>query len=155
MSRLPDQFYQDRALRDAARTVLKADVEHARSTLSGKGIASRVGSRIGDGAKDVLEMAKVHAEDKRGIIAGLIAAVTLWFMREPLLEIFGLGSAAESPEGELEDDLAGDVEKASDQQTGEDKSDEPDAVPDPAPHSELSDNPLEARMPPPLGDEHD
>lgn len=96
MSRLPSEFIEDRALRDAARDVLLADIEHARATFSGAGVAGRVAGRIGGGAKDVIEVAKVHADDNRGILAGLIALLALWFAREPLLEIFGLAPAEET-----------------------------------------------------------
>ncbi|MEL7189563.1 MAG: hypothetical protein AAGK17_08440 [Pseudomonadota bacterium] len=96
MSKLEKQFEEDRALRNAALSVLKADVEHAKAALSGKAIASRVGTRVGDGAKDAFEIAKVHADDKRGILAALIGAVILWFVREPLLDILGLGSASDN-----------------------------------------------------------
>lgn len=92
MTRLPDAFHQDRALRDAARDVLRADIEHARATLSGKAIANRVTGRIGDGAKDVLEVAKGHASERQGLIAGLVALVVLWFAREPIAELLGLGA---------------------------------------------------------------
>ncbi|NQX94514.1 MAG: hypothetical protein HRT64_06285 [Erythrobacter sp.] len=94
MSRLPDDFHQDRALRDAALGVLKADIEHARATLNGKAIAGRVTGRIGDGAKDVLEIAKTNASDRQGLLAGLIALLALWFAREPLAEILGFASEA-------------------------------------------------------------
>ncbi|MDY7097384.1 MAG: hypothetical protein SXU28_04535 [Pseudomonadota bacterium] len=90
MSRIPDQFHEDRALRDAARAVLMADIEHARVTLSGKGVATRVAGRIGDGAKDVLEVAKTQADDNRGIVAALIGALVLWLARVPILQILGL-----------------------------------------------------------------
>ena len=88
MSRLPDDFHQDRALRDAARDVLVADIEHARASLSGQAIAGRVAGRVGDGAKDVFEVAKGHADDKRGILAIIIAFIALWFARDPIAEIF-------------------------------------------------------------------
>ena len=88
MSRLPDDFHQDRALRDAARDVLVADIEHARASLSGQAIAGRVAGRVGDGAKDVFEVAKSHADDKRGILAIIIAFIALWFARDPIAEIF-------------------------------------------------------------------
>lgn len=91
MVKLPQQFVEDRALRDAARSVLIADIAHARNSLSGKGIATRVTSRIADGAKDVFEVAKVQAEDNRGILAILIGALVLWLAREPLLEALGNG----------------------------------------------------------------
>ena len=93
MSRLPARFQEDRALRDAARAVLIADLEHARTSLSGKAVAARVAGTIGDGAKDAFDVAKAHADDNRGILAGLIAILALWFAREPLLEIFGLAPA--------------------------------------------------------------
>ncbi|WP_298466316.1 hypothetical protein [uncultured Erythrobacter sp.] len=90
MTKLPQQFLEDRALRDAAREVFMADVEHARTSISGKGIAKRVGSRVGDGAKDVFEVARVHADDNRGVLAALIGAILLFFAREPILEVFGI-----------------------------------------------------------------
>ena len=93
MSRLPDAFHQDKALRDAARDVLVADIEHAKATMSGKALAGRVAGRVGDGAKDVLEVAKVHASDRQGILAGLIAIIALWFARGTIAEILGLVEA--------------------------------------------------------------
>lgn len=90
MSKLPQQFLEDRALRDAAREVFMTDIEHARTSISGKGIATRVGSRVGDGAKDVFEVARVHADDNRGVLAALIGAILLFFAREPILEVFGI-----------------------------------------------------------------
>ncbi|KWV92885.1 hypothetical protein [Erythrobacter sp. YT30] len=96
MSDLEQQFKEDRALRNAALAVLKSDVEHAKTALSGKAVAERVGNRVGDGAKDILEIAKGHADDNRGILAALIGALVLWFAREPLLEILGFGSASDN-----------------------------------------------------------
>lgn len=90
MSKLLDQFHEDRALRDAAKSVLLADIEHARTSFSPKGFADRVGGRVTDGAKDVYSVAKVHADDNRGIIATLIGAILLWISRDTILEILGL-----------------------------------------------------------------
>ena len=100
MSDLEQRFYEDRAMRDAARTVLLADLEHARASFSAKGIADRVGGRIGDGAKDVLEVAKEQADDNRGILAAIIGAILLWIAREPLLEILGLSGDSDGANGE-------------------------------------------------------
>lgn len=113
MSRLPDAFHQDKALRDAALDVLKADVEHARQSLSGKAVAGRVAGRIGDGAKDVLEIAKSNASDREGLLAGLIAIIALWFAREPIADLLGFATDGEAgdgnddpadPEAELDED---------------------------------------------------
>lgn len=104
MSDLPAEFVEDRALRDAARAVLMADIEHARDSLSGKRVAARVAGTIGDGAKDAIDVAKTHAHDNRGILAGLIALLALWFAREPLLEMFGRVTEPEdAPEPASED----------------------------------------------------
>ncbi|MCK0128456.1 hypothetical protein [Erythrobacter sp. F6033] len=115
MSKLDRQFYEDRALRDAAREVFIADLAHAKVSLSGKGIAARVAGNIGDGAKDVIEVAKVHGEDNRGVIAALIGALILWFARAPILEILGIEEANDDAEATG---------------TGEDTDAEPDFDPD-------------------------
>ena len=105
MTRLPDDFHQDRALRDAARGVLMADIEHAKTSLSKDGLTNRVTSRIQDGAKDALEVTKGHAADKSGLIAGVIALLALWFARQPLMEIFGLAEANDGHEVESTEPL--------------------------------------------------
>ena len=107
MSTLEERLKVDPALRDAARAVLIADLEHARNSFSAKGVANRVGSRLGDGALDVLETAKETASDNRGIIAALIGAILLWLGRQPLLEAFGLADAHEADTDEpTSDDIS-------------------------------------------------
>lgn len=100
--RLPAQFVEDRALRDAARGVLMADILHARESFSTKGIATRIGNRIGDGARDVVEVAKVQADNNRGVLAILIGALLLWLARNPLLEMLGLEPSADDNAQSLE-----------------------------------------------------
>ncbi|MEL6238455.1 MAG: hypothetical protein AAFQ90_07655 [Pseudomonadota bacterium] len=107
MSRLPHEFYEDRALRDAARALVIADIENTRKALSGKKVAARFVGTIGDGAKDALEIAKTHADTHQGLIAGVIAALALWFARVPLLEFFGM-TAPEANADIGEEDQASD-----------------------------------------------
>ena len=121
MSNALEQFHEDRAMRDAARTVLLADIEHARVSFSAKGVADRVGGRIGDGAKDVFEVAKTQADGKSGIIAALIAMVLLWLGRDTISEVLGLveehvetleeTSAAQEPASEPETPSSGDADE--------------------------------------------
>lgn len=90
MGKLDQRFEEDRRLRDTAKAVLMDDIEHARATFSAKGVADKMGSRIGDGAKDVFSVAKTHADDNRAIIALIIGALLLWLGREPIKEALGI-----------------------------------------------------------------
>ncbi len=85
---LDRQLREDRALRDAARALFQADVAHLRADLAGRSISSRIVDRIGEGATDVLEEAMEVADNNKGVIATLVAAIVLWFARNPILGIF-------------------------------------------------------------------
>lgn len=122
MTRLPQSFIEDRALRDAARAVLAEDIERLRASLSDEGIASRVSSgvsstitsRIRTGARDVLAQAKAQAGDHKGVLAVLIGAIVLWFARGPILDWLDefadidddIDTDAASPEGDAQGDPA-------------------------------------------------
>ena len=122
MTRLPQSFLEDRALRDAARAVLAEDIERLRASLSEEGIASRVSSgvsstitsRIRTGARDVLAQAKAQAGDHKGVLAVLIGAIVLWFARGPILDWLDefaeidddIDTDAASPEGDAQGDSA-------------------------------------------------
>lgn len=94
MTRLPQRFIEDRAMRNAARAVLAEDIEHLRASLSEQGIASRVSSgvtdtitaRIRTGARDVLAQARAQAGDHKGVLAILVGAIILWLARGPILD---------------------------------------------------------------------
>ncbi|QFT77814.1 hypothetical protein [Erythrobacter sp. THAF29] len=105
MSDLWQQFLEDRALRDAARANFLADLEHAKESFSGKGVAERIVDRIGDGARDVFEQASETAEDNRGIIAALIGAILLWLSRGPIMEMLGFAD----PDLETDNEGGGDA----------------------------------------------
>lgn len=122
MTRLPQSFIEDRALRDAARAVLVEDIERLRASLSEEGIASRVSSGVGStitnriraGARDVLAQAKAQAGDHQGVLAVLIGAIVLWFARGPILDWLDefadidddTDTDAASPEGDARGDPA-------------------------------------------------
>lgn len=96
MTHLPARFREDRALRDKARTVLAEDIARLQGSLKEEGIASRVSSgvtttistRIRTGARDVLDLARAQAGDKKGVVVLLIGAILLWFAREPIFAWF-------------------------------------------------------------------
>lgn len=104
MSDLEQQFREDRILRDAARENFFADVEHVKTSFSGKGLAERTVDRVGAGAKDAFEHASIAADNSRGVLAALIGAIILWFARNPIIE--ALGPEIERLLGEQSDDDA-------------------------------------------------
>lgn len=95
MSKIEQQLADYRTLRDASKKTLMADVEHARTTFSTKGLTNRYLGGVAEGAKDVYEVAKVHTTDHRGIIAIMLGALALWFGREPLLAVLAEEIGAE------------------------------------------------------------
>lgn len=84
---LERQLLQDRALRDAARELVKADVSHVRSDLTAQGLASRFATRMSEGASDLYDEAVETAQNNRGVLMTLIAAVALWFARNPIMSL--------------------------------------------------------------------
>jgi hypothetical protein len=122
MTRLPDHFVADRALRDAARAVLEDDIARLRASLGEQGVASRVSEsvsttitgRIRAGANDVLEQARQTASDHRGVLAVLVGAILLWLMRGPLLALIeGEAEDGADTENEPGDAMSGESEQAA------------------------------------------
>ncbi|WP_374405614.1 hypothetical protein [Pelagerythrobacter sp.] len=89
MSSAKRKMIEDRALRDAAFALVKADVAHLRNDLTARGIGQRFVDRISGGASDVLDEAVDVAESHRGVVLTLVAAIMLWLTRNPLLALFG------------------------------------------------------------------
>ena len=103
MSPLEQQYVEDRQMRDAALVVLKADIDHLKASFSGKSMASTVGGRISEGAKDVLEVAKAQAQDNRGVVAALLGAILLYLARVPILDFLGMSKGDEHEADEAKD----------------------------------------------------
>ncbi|MBV7267143.1 hypothetical protein [Erythrobacter ani] len=132
MKDLDRRFYEDRALRDAAREVFLADLAHVRASLSGQGIAGRMVDRVGEGAKDVFQTAKQSADGNPGIIAALVGAILLWISREPIFEMLGLGSAEDADDDELDHGDAAQSPTELDTAAADDASE--DIIPPGEPH---------------------
>ena len=93
---LERQLREDRALRNAARALFDADIAHLKASLSGKSISSRIVDRIGEGASEVLDEAMEVADNHKGVIATLIAAIVLWFARHPIIDLLTEDGGAEA-----------------------------------------------------------
>lgn len=90
MNAARQRVIEDRRLRDAARALVTTDWEHVRAGYASKGIGERAIGRISAGAGDVYDEALEVAADNKGALAALVAALALWFARNPILDaVFG------------------------------------------------------------------
>lgn len=87
------RMIEDRYLRDSARALVEADVEHLKTGLDQKGITARALDSVKDGALDIYEEALEVADDNRGALAALLAAILVWFARNPILDLLGFGDS--------------------------------------------------------------
>jgi hypothetical protein len=92
------RMLEDRYLRDSARALVEADVEHLKADFAHKSMAERAFDRVREGASDLYDEAIDAAEDNKGALAALIAAVIVWFARNPILDVLGFSSDEESAE---------------------------------------------------------
>lgn len=102
MSDRKSQMLADKYLRDSARALVDADLENLKTTFSGKSMGERAFDRVREGAVDVYEEAIDIAESNKGALAALLAAVVVWFARNPLLSIFSLDGEDEGEENDEE-----------------------------------------------------
>jgi hypothetical protein len=92
---LDARMREDRLLRDAALGLVKADAAQVRADLANRGVGARIVDKIGEGAVDVFEEAVEVADDHKGVLVTLVAAVLLWFARHPIMSLFDEGSRQE------------------------------------------------------------
>ena len=105
---LERQLMQDRALRDAALELVRADISHVRADLNVQDLASRFATRMSEGATDLYEEAVETADDNRGILVALVAAVVLWFARNPIISLLSEDEYQDiRADGEAADDSHG------------------------------------------------
>jgi len=84
------RMLEDKHLRDSARALIDADIKTLKSNFAHKGLGERALDRVREGATDLYDEALDVAEDNKGALAALIAAIVVWFARHPILELFGI-----------------------------------------------------------------
>jgi hypothetical protein len=89
VSDLEQRLAEDKALRDAALALFKADLALVRADLDARGLGKRISDRLGESTMEMLDEATDFAEDNKGKVAAGIAAVILWFARGPILDAVG------------------------------------------------------------------
>jgi glutathione S-transferase len=97
--KLARQLKEDRAMREAALTLFKSDLELIRQDQKNRGLGARLADRLGEGAADMAEDAADYVSNNRGTIAVAAMAAALWFARRPILRLFA-GEEEETSEPE-------------------------------------------------------
>lgn len=90
MSERRARMLADQRVRDAAKAVVEADLRHLKADLSRKGLGERAMDRVAEGAQEVYDEAVDVAADNKGALAAIVAALVLWFARNPIIDaLFG------------------------------------------------------------------
>lgn len=89
---------EDRYLRDSARALVEADLQHLRGGLQRKGLGERALDRVRDGAADIYEEALEVAADHKGALVALLAAIAVWFARHPIFSLLGFHEESDGEE---------------------------------------------------------
>lgn len=88
-----DRFIEDRQIRNEARAVFDAELQQVKADLKARSIPGRVVDSAKHEASEAIATGLEVANESKGIIAAIAAAIGLWVFRAPLLGWFGsLGS---------------------------------------------------------------
>lgn len=85
MARVADKLENDRAVRNAAREAFDTRLAQVKLDLKARSLGGRVVDKVSKEANEALEEAVEIADQNRGVVAGTIAALALWFLRNPIL----------------------------------------------------------------------
>ncbi|MCA0890292.1 hypothetical protein [Qipengyuania flava] len=100
------RMLEDKHLRDSARALVEADVEHIKADFANKGMARRALFRLRENAGELYDEALDVADSNKGAVAAVFAALVVWFARNPLLDMVGLGIEQDDERTEPSDEAA-------------------------------------------------
>ena len=100
------RMLEDKHLRDSARALVEADVEHIKADFANKGMAKRALFRLRENAGELYDEALDVADSNKGAVAAVFAALIVWFARNPLLDMVGLGIEQDDERTEPSDETA-------------------------------------------------
>lgn len=100
------RMIEDKHLRDSARALVEADVDHIKADFAKKGMAKRALFRLRENASELYDEALDVADSNKGAVAAVFAALVVWFARNPLLDMVGLGIEQDDERTEPSDEAA-------------------------------------------------
>ncbi|KHL25994.1 hypothetical protein PK98_05405 [Croceibacterium mercuriale] len=84
MTAIDLKLAEDRALRDAAKRLLDADIAFIREDLGQRSAGGRVADRAADAALDIADDALNFAREHRTAFVAVAAVIVAWFARRPI-----------------------------------------------------------------------
>ena len=115
MPDLEQQLREDRALRDAARALVMADIAHLKREVDpASPSGSELGARAHELADDARDYLRGHQWQVGSVVAALIAAIALWIFRAPLVAIL-LEMLADDEAAEPNEEQAGASDRSQDE----------------------------------------
>lgn len=91
---------QAKAARNAAHQAFSRQLTQVREDLAARGVGGRIADRAGEAIAEAAEV----ANENRGVIAGTVAALAVWFLRGPIITLLARLWAASEDEDERNDD---------------------------------------------------
>ncbi|GGC20058.1 hypothetical protein GCM10011371_04690 [Novosphingobium marinum] len=85
MGQLARQLEHDKAVRDSARSQFDTRLAQVKTDLEARGIGGRIADKVANDAMAIADEASDVASEHRGVIAGTIVALALWFLRHPII----------------------------------------------------------------------
>ena len=82
------QLLAARDARNAARIVLDSRTAQVKGDVEARSIGGRVADRLGEEARHALDQAIEVAGDSKLIVGAITGALTLWFLRHPIIAWF-------------------------------------------------------------------
>ena len=79
------QLAEARTRRNAARAAFDTRLAQVRDDLEARGIGGRIADKLGEDARAGLDEALDVARESKLVIGGTIAALALWFLRNPII----------------------------------------------------------------------
>lgn len=95
---------QTREVRDRARAAFDAQLQQVKDDLAARGVGGRIADRVGQEALMALDHTLEIAGESKGVIAGTLAALALWLLRNPIIALVtGLFDTGEEKDSENDD----------------------------------------------------
>lgn len=85
MNEAESRLAADRTNRKAARGLFDARIAQVKADLAARSVPGRIKVKASDEVAKGIEQGVAIAKESKGIIAGTVATLALWFFREPLL----------------------------------------------------------------------